>query len=92
MSSQGPRSFAMKVTMDLAGYGNQFMASSVQVEFFVMSKCPDAKACEDTFLPAGVLQDLRSLVEVEFIYIGTEEAEVSGWRSAVHAWTLRVHR
>mmetsp|Transcript_3126 Transcript_3126/g.7276 ORF Transcript_3126/g.7276 Transcript_3126/m.7276 type:complete len:246 (-) Transcript_3126:122-859(-) len=41
----------------------------VVVEFFVMSKCPDAELCEETFLP--VLRDLAGLVEVKFTYIGT---------------------
>lgn len=47
--------------------------NKVQVEFFVMSKCPDAKACEDSFLP--VLQDLRSLVDLKFTYIGSAEGQ-----------------
>ncbi|CAK9072924.1 unnamed protein product [Durusdinium trenchii] len=43
--------------------------SIVTVDFFVMSKCPDAKLCEETFLP--VLKDLASLVSVNFTYLGT---------------------
>ena len=46
-------------------------SNKVTVSFFVMSKCPDAKVCEDTFLP--VLKDLRSLVDVDFTYIGSKE-------------------
>ncbi|CAE7280157.1 unnamed protein product [Symbiodinium natans] len=42
-------------------------SSAIAVEFFVMSKCPDAKLCEETFLP--VLQDLTELVTVNFTYI-----------------------
>jgi len=40
---------------------------AIAVEFFVMAKCPDAKFCEETFLP--VLEDLAQLVTVNFTYI-----------------------
>mmetsp|Transcript_37350 Transcript_37350/g.89306 ORF Transcript_37350/g.89306 Transcript_37350/m.89306 type:complete len:235 (-) Transcript_37350:140-844(-) len=48
----------------------------ISLEFFVMSKCPDARTCEQTFLP--VLKDLAPLVRTKFTYIGKDEGtEVS---------------
>mmetsp|Transcript_134555 Transcript_134555/g.418158 ORF Transcript_134555/g.418158 Transcript_134555/m.418158 type:complete len:221 (-) Transcript_134555:269-931(-) len=42
--------------------------SKVRVEFFVMSKCPDAAACERAFGP--VLKELAPAVNVSLEYIG----------------------
>mmetsp|Transcript_84048 Transcript_84048/g.187610 ORF Transcript_84048/g.187610 Transcript_84048/m.187610 type:complete len:252 (-) Transcript_84048:40-795(-) len=42
--------------------------SKVRVEFFVMSKCPDAIVCVQAFAPA--LKDLASAVDLSFQYIG----------------------
>lgn len=44
------------------------LPTSLNIEFFVMSKCPDAKFCEDTFLP--VIKELAPLVTVNFTSIG----------------------
>eukprot|EP00440_Ansanella_granifera_P028046 gb/GFBE01030469.1/.p1 GENE.gb/GFBE01030469.1/~~gb/GFBE01030469.1/.p1 ORF type:complete len:275 (+),score=62.68 gb/GFBE01030469.1/:1-825(+) len=49
--------------------GLGLLPSQVEVEFFVMSMCPDAKACEDVFLP--VLRELAPLVNMNFTYIAT---------------------
>eukprot|EP00933_Yihiella_yeosuensis_P047157 TRINITY_DN42859_c0_g1_i1.p1 TRINITY_DN42859_c0_g1~~TRINITY_DN42859_c0_g1_i1.p1 ORF type:complete len:240 (-),score=49.29 TRINITY_DN42859_c0_g1_i1:206-925(-) len=46
----------------------------VGVEFFVMSKCPDAQACEKTFVP--VLKRLAPLVSARFTYIAKLEKGV----------------
>lgn len=43
-------------------------SSKVHVEFFVMSKCPDAVVCEQAFGP--VLKELASAVNASFGYIG----------------------
>eukprot|EP00421_Protoceratium_reticulatum_P064437 CAMPEP_0168421518 /NCGR_PEP_ID=MMETSP0228-20121227/33322_1 /TAXON_ID=133427 /ORGANISM="Protoceratium reticulatum, Strain CCCM 535 (=CCMP 1889)" /LENGTH=228 /DNA_ID=CAMNT_0008435427 /DNA_START=45 /DNA_END=728 /DNA_ORIENTATION=+ len=48
--------------------------SKVRVDFFVMSKCPDAALCEQTFLP--VLKNLASVVNVSFEFIGAERQGV----------------
>ncbi|CAE7717145.1 unnamed protein product [Symbiodinium pilosum] len=50
-----------------ASRSTSWESEPVAVEFFVMSKCPDAKLCEQTFLP--VLQNLGKLVSVNFTYI-----------------------
>jgi hypothetical protein len=42
----------------------------VRVDFFVMSKCPDARKCEMLFLP--VLMKLSSIVNVTLSYIAYE--------------------
>lgn len=55
---------------------------AIAIEFFVMSKCPDAKICEQTFLP--VLEDLAQLVTVNFTYIAdSSKTQENGEQPAV---------
>ena len=49
---------------------------SVAVDFFVMSKCPDAVFCEQTF--AAGLAPVISIVELSLNYIANESAPNSG--------------
>ena len=46
-------------------------SSGVPVEFFVMSKCPDARMCGEVFGPA--LKELAPALDLRFSYIADSE-------------------
>jgi len=50
-------------------------SDKVKVEFFVMSKCPDAAYCEATFAPA--LYQLSPILDLSFDYIAQRDTAVT---------------
>mmetsp|Transcript_32075 Transcript_32075/g.92151 ORF Transcript_32075/g.92151 Transcript_32075/m.92151 type:complete len:218 (+) Transcript_32075:118-771(+) len=70
--AQLSKSLELKSSVDLRKDGSKMASNKVHVEFFVMSKCPDAITCEDAFGP--VLKELASAVNVSFEYIGSPKS------------------